>query len=101
MCVLFLKSHPKAAEIHSLMVRALSMVSAVVKVFDTTTTAIHQSNKKTIKKLKRPTFIKHGIEKFSSREQKLIKAENIPNVVSGFNPAMFRATSIGSTFARL
>lgn len=31
----------------------------------------------------------------------LINEAEIPNVVSGFNPVMFLATSIGSTFARL
>jgi DNA recombination-dependent growth factor C len=33
------KTNPREETIHSLMVRAFSIVSAVVKVFDTTTTA--------------------------------------------------------------
>lgn len=36
-------TNPKEDEIHSLSVRAFNMVSAVVKVFETTTTAIERS----------------------------------------------------------
>lgn len=83
-------TYPSADEIHSLRVRAFSMVSAVVKVFETITTAIIIRNIKTCKiNLHAYVSTIHMIQWY------------LPRVVSGFNPVIFLATSIGSTFARL
>ena len=44
-------TNPRAAEIHSLSVRAFNIVSAVVKVFETTTTVNIFNQQKQIKKV--------------------------------------------------
>lgn len=41
------------------------------------------------------------VKKTNRKRQERTKSDYLPRVVSGFRPAIFLATSIGSTFARL
>ena len=85
------------------------MVSAVVKVFETTTTAIIKNNNiKTCKLIlhiylstQTHTHTHTHIYLYIYIERERERCTHLPRVVSGFNPVILLATSIGSTFARL
>jgi len=72
------------------------MVSAVVKVFETITTT---KKKKKLQQCRKQKWNPSHLSQISSKKEK--PKPYLPRVVSGFNPVIFLATSIGSTFARL